>query len=42
MLKVLLLRLLDVWRQPLLSLRIDPTFGDSLPVVRAHREALEP
>ena len=39
-LTVLLLRLLDVWRQPLLSLRIDPTFGDSLPVVRAHMEAL--
>ena len=40
-LTVLLLQLLDVWRQPLLSLRLDPSFADSLPVVRAHIEALQ-
>lgn len=40
-LTVLLLQLLDVWRQPLLSLKLDPSFADSLPVVRAHIEALQ-
>ena len=30
-LTVLLLQLLDVWRQPLLSLKLDPSFADSCP-----------
>ena len=42
-LTVLLLQLLDLWRQPLLSLPLDPflaAFHRSLPVVRTHMEAI--